>query len=391
MDYVRGNVILNLHRADAVSRIVIVLSGSLISSVVAAATNPLDGTLHALNSHKLFEACQPVFPPQDLPISSKGFSLPKGTSAFPFALRFPILSTCSDTNHDWIKHLNTSLPPVMKVQAPSNVASGEAKYSLKVKVERPGRFKADLTSQLELNFLPLDPSLPPPMLNPVSAKTSRSLLRTFSGSSPPSSSPLSNRLDNSAVIVEASLPSPTILHTKHHLPLKIFAVIKSTSRIPEPPVILRNIVISLRTETIVTVGPNSTSWPAFHEIINIPGLDLELLEAHLGTGEIDSHLWKNAIVPEVPPSFTSCTVVQQHFLVVAGGFSYGTEGPFQTIKTAINVDVHAGMKAKISSSDGLDRGDESPFVPWRVGSERHLGIMRRPDSVSITGPPPAYF
>ncbi|KAG4444020.1 hypothetical protein IFR05_000480 [Cadophora sp. M221] len=390
-DYVRGNVILSLQRADAVSRITIVLSGSLISSVVAAATNPLDGTLHALNSHKLFEACQPVFPPPDLPISSKGFSLPKGTSVFPFVLRFPILSTCSDTNHDWIKHLNTSLPPSIKVQAPNNVATGETKYSLKVKVERPGRFKPDLTSQLELKFIPLDPSLPPPMLSPISTRTSRSLLRTLSTTSPPSSPPVSNRLDNSVVTFEASLPSPAILHAKHHLPLSIFAVIKSASRITGPPVVLRSIVLSLRTETVVTVGPNSTSWPSFHELINLSGIDLELGVASLGAGELDSDLWKDVIVPEMPPSFTSCTVIQQHFLIVAGRFSYGTEGPIQTIKTSLNVDVHAGMKPETNCPEMLEDSGEPSFVPWRVGSERHLGIMRRSDSVSTDAPPPAYF
>ncbi|KAH9209257.1 hypothetical protein DL95DRAFT_466935 [Leptodontidium sp. 2 PMI_412] len=390
-DYVRGNVILSLQRADAVSRITVVVSGNLISSVVAAATNPLDGTLHALNSHKLFEACQPVFPPPDLPISSKGFSLPKGTSVFPFVLRFPILSTCSDTNHDWIKHLNTSLPPSIKVQAPNNVASGEIKYSLKVKVERPGRFKPDLTSQLELKFIPLDPSLPPPMLSPVSARTSRSLLRTLSTTSPPLSPTVLDRLDNSVVTFEASLPSPAILHTKHYLPLRIFAVIKSPSRIPGPLVVLRSIVLSLRTETIVTVGPNSTSWPSFHELINLSGLNLELDVVSAGIGELDSDLWKDAVVPEMTPSFTSCTVVQQHFLVVAGGFSYGTEGPIQTIKTSINVDIHAGMKSGTTSPDMLEDGDEPSFVPWRVGSERHLGIMRRSDSISTDAPPPAYF
>ncbi|XMA18862.1 hypothetical protein WAI453_011653 [Rhynchosporium graminicola] len=181
-DYVRGNVVLALERADAVSRITVELSGNLFSSVVAAATNPWDGTAHATNSHKLFDilVCQLVFPPPNLSILSKGFSLPEGTSTFPFVFRFPLISTCSDTNHDWIKRLNTSLPPSIKVHAPHYVASAEAKYTLKVKVERPGRFKSDVNTQLELNFMPLGPTLPPPMLNPVSSRTSRSLLWTLS-------------------------------------------------------------------------------------------------------------------------------------------------------------------------------------------------------------------
>ncbi|PVH74879.1 hypothetical protein DL98DRAFT_602829 [Cadophora sp. DSE1049] len=391
MDYVRGDVILSLQRADAVSRITVVLSGTLLSSVVAAATNPLDGTLHAMNSHKLFENGQAVFPPPDLPISSKGFSLPKGSNVFPFVLRFPILSTCSDTNHDWIKHLNTTLPPSTKVQAPNNAATAEAKYSLKVKVERPGRFKPDLTSQLELKFMPLDPSLPPPMLSPVSSRTSRSLLRTLSGSSPPSSPPVSDRLDNSVITFEASLPSPAILHTKHHLPLKIFSVIKSAPRIAGTTVYLRTLVFSLRAETIVTVGPNSTTWLSSDELINLSALDVELSEAIAGSGEVDGDLWKDALMPDIKPSFTSCTMVQQHFLVVSGGFSYGKDGPVQLIKTSLNVDIHSGIKSKIASHEVANAEPEVPFVPWRVGSERHLGIMRQTDSVSSSAPPPAYY
>ncbi|KAK0105013.1 hypothetical protein ONS95_004618 [Cadophora gregata] len=391
LDYVRGNVILSLQRADAVSRVTVVLSGTLFSSVVAAATNPLDGTLHAMNTHKLFEVDQPIFPPPDFPATSKGFSLPKGSNVFPFVLRFPILSTCSDTNHDWIKHLNTSLPPSTKVQAPNNVATGEVKYSIKVKVERPGRFKPDLTSQLELRFMPLDPSLPPPMLNPVSARTSRSLLRTSSRSSPPSSPPVSDRLDNSVITFEASLPSPAVLHTKHHLPLTISAIIKSGSRIPGSSVYLRSLALCLRIETIITVGPNSTTWPSLDELLNLSGLQIELSEAFPGQGEVDRELWKDVIIPEINPSFTSCTLVQQHFLVVAGGFSYGTEGSVQIIKTSINIDVHTGIKPNVRLDElNGDEVEEAPFIPWRVGSERHLGIMRRTDSVSTDVPPPAY-
>ncbi|KAL2062024.1 hypothetical protein VTL71DRAFT_6290 [Oculimacula yallundae] len=387
-DYVRGNVVLSLQRADAVSRITVELSGSLLSSVVAAATNPLDGTLHALNTHKLFDICQPVFPPPDLPISTKGFSLSKGTSTFPFVLRFPLISTCSDTNHDWIKHLNTSLPPSIKVQAPNSAASAEAKYALKVKVERPGRFKPDVTSQLDLDFMPLDPTLPPPMLNPVSARTSRSLLRTFSGTSPPSSPPVTSRLDNSVITFEASLPSPAILHTTHRLPLSILAFIKSASQIEGSTVFLRSLYLSLRTETIVTVGPNSTSWLSSEELVNVSDLNIELGDVSVGTGRLEDSLWKDVAVPKMTPSFTSCTLIQQHFLVVCGGFSYGMDGQIQIIKTSINVDIHTGIKPECVS---LESGQEgAPFVPWRVGSERHLGIMRRSDSIVTNEPPPAY-
>ena len=177
--------------------------------------------------------------------------------------------------------------------------------------------------------MPLNPSLPPPMLSPVSARTSRSLLRTLSGNSPPSLPPVCDRLDNSVVIFEASLSSPAVLHTKHHLPLRVFAIIKSASGIPGTAVHLRCLTLALRTETIVTVRPNSTTWSFCHELVNISGLDIELGEASAGPGELDSDLWNDVLVPEILPSFSSCTLVQQHFLLVAGRISHQRQGPVQ--------------------------------------------------------------
>jgi hypothetical protein len=103
--------------------------------------------------------------------------------------------------------------------------------------------------------------------------------------------------------------------------------------------------------------------------------------------------------------------MQQHFLVIAGGFSHGDAGPIQvsflhvarigsaiiistsqTIKTTVNVGVHIGIKPASDGSgeeDDDENSTEITFVPWRVGSERHLGIQR--SSGSISTPPPAYF
>ncbi|KAN0110798.1 hypothetical protein V8E51_007185 [Hyaloscypha variabilis] len=381
-DYVRGTIQLDLQDGDAITRITVELSGSLLGSVIAAATNPRDSTMHAVDNHKLLNLCDNLFPPPHLPISPKGFCLPNGTNIFPFQFRFPILSTCHDTN-DFIAHRNTTLPPSFSVQAPNNAARAEMKYLLKVKVERPGRFKSDVTEEQEVRFMPLDPSLPPPMLWPAHSKNSRSLL-------PNAVAPAGEHREHCMVTLEVTLPSPAILYTKGSLPLEVFAFAKGLEPRVSSPVRMRSLNVSLRTEMTVTVGPNKTTWPLLHQLIDHPDLDIEIHHLDEPPGQISPDLWKDCVVPDVTPSFTTCTSMQQHFLVITGGFSHGA-GPIQMIKTTINVDVLTGIKP---ASDGAGEAEdessaEMTYVPWRVGSERHLGIRHR--SGSISTPPPAYF
>lgn len=69
----------------------------------------------------------------------------------------------------------------------------------------------------------------------------------------------------------------------------------------------------------------------------------------------------------------------------------------QTVETFVNVEVHSGIKYQrdLANSnvpgcqdDGCNNG--IVHVPWRLGSERHLGILRRPESGIDDMPPPPY-
>jgi hypothetical protein len=203
------------------------------------------------------------------------------------------------------------------------------KYWLKVKAERPGRFKSDVTEQLELKFVPLDPSLPPPMLQPASSRSSRYLLpKPVGASNSPPLSP-SQQIDKCAVTLEVTLPSPAILYIKGSLPLHVSAIVKEQSAHLSQPVLLRTLSVTLRTEITMTVGPNSTTWPVFHELLNLRALEIELQGWDQNPDGLSSDLWQDCVVPDVTPSFTTCTHIQQHFLVVTGGFSYSDDGPIQ--------------------------------------------------------------
>lgn len=212
-----------------------------------------------------------LFPPPDIPAFPNGFCLQKGTQTFPFRFRIPILLACESTK-DYITHLNTTLPQSFKVIAPKNVAMSEMKYFLRVKVERPGRFKADITEQQELKFMPLDPSLPPPMLVPMQSRNSRNVLPEPVGAG---TSPLSptQQFKQRKVTLEVTLPSPAILHTKHSLPLQVSVFATKTSVHSSSPVILCSCCVTLVTKLTVTVGLNSTLYNHTDLAINVQDLD----------------------------------------------------------------------------------------------------------------------
>ena len=57
------------------------------------------------------------------------------------------------------------------------------------------------------------------------------------------------------------------------------------------------------------------------------------------------------------------------------------------------MDVHSGIKPALRSMDRTEEQDldePMPYIPWRLGSERHLGITRQADAGSGSTAPPAY-
>jgi hypothetical protein len=203
------------------------------------------------------------------------------------------------------------------------------KYWLKAKVERPGRFKPDVIEQQELKFVPLDPSLPPPMLEPTMRRNSMYLLPETTVARTSSTLSSTERLEHPRVTLEVTLPSPAIIYTQGSLPLKVFVFAKETSAQSPPPIVLRSLSLALLTEITVTVGPNSTTWSVVHPLVNHAALATEIQELDQPLGELSSDLWKDCVVPEMIPSFTTCTHMQQHFLVMTAGFSYGHTGRIQ--------------------------------------------------------------
>jgi hypothetical protein len=205
-------------------------------------------------------------------------------------------------------------------------------YRLRVKVRRPGRFKRDPVSEQELTFLPLDPAFPPPMLDPACGRSAQLLGVGNPDSSPPpsifkSTSQVVARAGRS-VMLEATLPSPAILYIQNHVPLRHFMKTHTTQADSPPPIALRALAVVIQTNTTITIGSDSATWTSSRDLVRLSGLDLQFTGARVKgelSDEISTDLWKDATLSDVTPSFTTCTVMQQHSLVVTAGFSYGAE------------------------------------------------------------------
>jgi len=263
-------------------------------------------------------------------LTVKGFTLPKGTHSFPFQIRFPVLSACHKPQ-PWTTHLKTTLPPSFKFRAPSHEGSAKVQYWLRVKVQRPGRFKHDPVSEQELIFLPLDPALPPPMLNPVYGRSMQPLNpKNLDSNIPPStfrSASGAGRRAYSFVLLEATLSSPAILYIQRSVPLRLFVRTHATLA-NDPPITLRTLGIAIHTSTTITIGSDSATWTSSRDLVHISGLELQLTGSRANgelSDEISKDLWKDATVRDVTPSFTTCTVIRQHSLVVTAGFSHRPE------------------------------------------------------------------
>lgn len=201
------------------------------------------------------------------------------------------------------------------------------RYWVRVKVKRPGQFTHDAISERELPFLPLDPLLPPPMLDLARRRAVQPLnlepnaRPCFLKSAPAIPVPASS------VLIEATLPTPSILCTQRTVPLQLFIKL-NTAVVEAPPLIaLRTLRVAIRTKTNIIIGSDSATWTSSKDMVHIAGHELQLIDSRTSREslvEVSSDFWKDAPIPNMTQSFTTCTVGQQHWLVVTAGFSYSS-------------------------------------------------------------------
>jgi hypothetical protein len=219
------------------------------------------------------------------------------------------------------------LPPSFEARAASHGAQAKIDYILKVELKRPGRFQPRISTEQKLIFLPLDPS---PFLIIPSASgycTNQEALYVSdlaTGKNRNCTDPLP------ILLLEAKLPSPAILYSGERLPLHLF-VRNLLACEGLCPVVLRSLVIILRSRTAIAAGAHHTSWTSSSELLNLKGLK-EIVSSSTeieGLSEMNDCILQNATIPKVTASFTACTVEQKYTLEVEAGFSLGKDIRFR--------------------------------------------------------------
>ncbi|KAH8687990.1 hypothetical protein BGZ60DRAFT_522618 [Tricladium varicosporioides] len=195
------------------------------------------------------------------------------------------------------------------------------------------------------------------------------------------------------VALKASLPFPAVIYLNREIPLQLAVITKNNeaSIITVPLIKLEELSVTIRTETKITVGPNASMITSTKELVHLKNMNLSL-EATDNVRRINSNIFREAMISNSCPSFTTCTVLQQHVLVVGAGVVLGSDTAIHVLKTEVNIEIHSGTRpATLSAFDNNPRmGDdeEEIFIPWRIGSERHLGISRQTFGTTSEPPPP---
>jgi len=353
-EHVRGVVTLVLQNKLTVSSIVVSLLGRLEVHLMRKTINA--GELDWVDDkHKVrdvicartllkltavgfqcLQVSQILFPGPHLPRTSKGYSLSKGVHSFPFSVQFPILSACPK-QVPGISHPEASLPPSFLFKAPDHKGHVRIRYWLKVNVRRPGRLQRDGLLEQDIQFLPLNPVLPPPMLSPALS-----------------------RHQGCCVVLEATIPSPSVLFVGSTIPLRL-QVLNSAIPAHEPhPVTLRSITISIQTKTTLMVGMHHNTWTSNQEIVCVSSIELPLDDREAGSVEINSDLWNNAIVPELVPSFTTCTASQQYSLLVTAKFVCGPKQRIDVWNSSLEVGTRGANTCHIGIHNSLQHRSSLP-------------------------------
>ena len=155
-----------------------------------------------------------------------------------------------------------------------------------------------------LSFSPLDPILPPPTLDLA--------VGTQSGR---------------GVVLEAALPSPSVLFVGRSLPLRLFLRDRRLHMGSNSPrIALRSLAIAIQMKTTMAIGLDRNTWTSNRVMVSVSAMEPprgDFCASMDGTGdqllEISSDLWKHATVPVLPSSFTTCAVRRQYSVVVTVG------------------------------------------------------------------------
>ncbi|KAL4862990.1 hypothetical protein BDV12DRAFT_202520 [Aspergillus spectabilis] len=390
-DVVEGVVRLRLSRATVISDVTVSLEGSVRTFLLEKGPAFILGNdvpTVAEEHHKLFTSSKVLFPHANIPLTSKGFALPRGEFTFPFELTFPLSSSCS-ISQIGLKHVQTVLPPSFNGHATDHGAEAKIEYILNVEAKRSGRLRKSFAIQQNFIFSPPDPSL---HLMPVphsgwyarqAALYTRIPALDLTTAASASSDPLP------VLLLEAKLPSLLVLYPGGSLPLHLCVRSLPMQMQLLPTARLRSLAITLQRRTSVTAGTHHTSWQSSTEIFNLSGLT-RLVNRGLDVEELsdlNDIILHTTTVPNITPSFTTCTAEQTYALEVDAWFSVEKSNTLKPVKVVMNVEVWSGNGTGNELNPIAPANENTDaLVPLRPGCLAHIGVDE--GGAEERGPPP---
>jgi hypothetical protein len=228
-------------------------------------------------------------------------------------------------------HIRKPLPPSLG----GFPGEAEIRYFVKVTVQRPSIWKENRRNEIGFKFMPIERPRPPssnaeafarrPYAFQASSISNNNKKRGMFARQPTALSPVAP-----SVLVDARLPSPSILVCRKPVPLRI--IIKKQNDSPEYTFLV-GLNVDLIAKTEVRAQDVMREELSTFPIVNLQGLSIPIGNPSEPVGTettLDDALWDRVqLPPTVTPSFHICNLTRTYELQVRVVLSYGYPGEIQ--------------------------------------------------------------
>lgn len=234
-------------------------------------------------------------------------------------------------------HIRKPLPPSLG----GFPGEAEIRYFVKVTVQRPSIWKENRRNEIGFKFMPIERPRPPPSNAEAFARRpyafqassmSNGKKRGMFSRQPTTLSPVAP-----SILVDARLPSPSILVCRKPIPLRI--IVKKQNSSPEYTFLV-GLHVDLIAKTEVRAQDVMREELSTFPIVNLQGLSIPIGNPSDPVGTetlLDDKLWDRVpLPPTVTPSFHICNLTRTYELQVRVVLSYGYPGEIQ-VRTPPNI------------------------------------------------------
>lgn len=227
-------------------------------------------------------------------------------------------------------HIRKPLPPSLG----GFPGEAEIRYFVKVTVQRPSIWKENRRNEIGFKFMPIERPRPPSSNAEAFARRpcafqassmSNGKKRGMFARQPTALSPVAP-----SVLVDARLPSPSILVCRKPIPLRI--IVKKQNDSPEHTFLV-GLNVDLIAKTEVRAQDVMREELSTFPIVNLQGLSIAIGNPSDPVGAettLDDKLWDRVqLPPTVTPSFHICNLTRTYELQVRVVLSYGYPGEIQ--------------------------------------------------------------